>query len=392
MPRTLHRLSPRTVTTLTRPGVYADGGGLYLRVKSETSRSWIYVWHDQGRRRETGLGSPPAIGLARARGRAQEVREIIADGGDPVLNRRARRQIPTFGAAADAYIEARKSTVRSAKSVARWKRMLGANGYAAGLRSLAVDRISMADVYATLKPHWDQRPNSAGLLRGYIETVLDIAQVNGHRSGDNPAAWSGRLEHLLPARQRLTRGHHAAMPFNQVPAFMAKLADLSSIASRALEFTILTAVRTSETLLARWTEIDLEQSVWTIPSERMKAGKEHRVPLAPATKAILRGLPKDGEYVFPGNRAGRPLSNMAMQMVLRRMEMEVTVHGFRSSFRDWAGEATETSREVAEAALAHSVGDGVELAYRRGDAFNKRAKLMIEWAGYILPGTIQHGD
>ena len=385
MPRTLHRLSARTVTALARPGVYADGGGLYLRVKSETARSWIYVWHENGRRRETGLGTPPGVSLARARQRAHEVREVIADGGDPVLNRRARREIPTFGAMADAYIEARQGTVKSAKSVARWKRMLGAGGYSHSLRGVAVDRIAMADVYAVLKPHWENRPNSASLLRGYIENVLDFAQVSGHRAGDNPAVWSGRLEHLLPAPRRLTRGHHAAMPFEQVPAFVVQLAEQSTMAARALEFTILTAARTSETLLAQWEEIDFDKALWIIPATRMKAGKEHRVPLSPAAVGLLETLTIEGEYVFPGSREGRALSNMAMQMLLRRMGSKFTVHGFRSSFRDWAGETTDTPREVAEAALAHSLGDGVELAYRRGDALARRRLLMEQWASFILP-------
>lgn len=391
MPRTLNRLSARTVATVARPGVYADGGGLYLRVKSETARSWIYVWHDNGRRRETGLGTPPSISLARARQRAHEVREIIADGGDPVLQRRASRQIPTFGATADAYIEVRKGTVKSAKSVARWKRMLGAGGYADRLRGLPVDKVGIGDVVAVLKPHWETRPNSAGLLRGYIENVLDFAQVSGHRGGDNPAVWSGRLEHLLPAQQRLTRGHHAAMPFERVPEFMAKLAGLSNIAARALQFTILTAARTSETLEARWSEIDLEKALWVIPAARMKAGREHRVPLAPAAINLLRGLSAESEYVFPGQKNGRPLSGMAMQMLLRRSGLEVTVHGFRSSFRDWAGEADETPREIAEAALAHRVGDGVELAYRRRDALERRRPLMERWAAFILPTTWETG-
>lgn len=358
MSRTLHRLSARTVAALARPGVYADGGGLYLRVKSGTARSWIYVWHENGRRRETGLGTPLKVSLARARQRAQEVREVIADGGDPVLNRRALREIPTFGAVADAYIEARKGTVKSAKSVARWERMLGAGGYSDSLRSLTVDRIGMADVYAVLKPHWESRSNSASLLRGYIENVLDFAQVSGHRAGDNPAVWSGRLEHLLPAPQRLTRGHHAAMPFDQVPAFVVQLSEQSTTAARALEFTILTAARTSETLQAQWEEIDLDKALWIIPGTRMKAGKEHRVPLSPAAVGLLETLTIEGEYVFPGSRQGRTLSNMAMQMLLRRMGSKFTVHGFRSSFRDWAGETTDTPREVAEAALAHSLGDG----------------------------------
>ncbi len=291
------------------------------------------------------------------------------------------------GELADTFIEDRKGTVRSEKSIARWARAIGDGGYAQKLRPLRVDRVETEHVLAVLRSLWESHPSSAGLLRGYIETVLNIAKVSGHRSGDNPAAWKGHLEHILPARQRLSRGHHAALPFADVPSFLVKIRDNESMAARALEFTILTAARTSETLKAYWEEIDLSAQVWTIPASRMKAAKEHRVPLSGPALAILRAVRAGSSAtgpVFPGRR-GKPLSNMAMDMVLRRMDVGVTVHGFRSSFRDWAGEMTDTPREVAEAALAHTVGNSAELAYRRGDALAKRRVLMEAWGSYCRP-------
>lgn len=378
----MHRLSARAVACQKRPGIYADGAGLYLRVQGGNARSWVYIFSLERRRREMGLGAPPSVGLARAREKAQAARESVADGIDPIACRRSRRQTPTFGELADAFIEDRKGSVRSDKSIARWRRSIGEGGYANTLRALRVDRIQTDDVLGVLRPLWESHPSSAGLLRGYIETVLNIAKVSGHRSGDNPAAWTGHLEHILPARQRLSRGHHAAMPFAEVPAFLAQLNDNSSTAARALQFTVLSAARTSETLKADWSEIDLKNALWTIPAIRMKAAKEHRVPLSKAALAILEQLPSRRGPVFPGMKHRKPLSNMAMDMILRRMGIEVTVHGFRSSFRDWAGEMTNTPREVAEAALAHTVGNSAELAYRRGDALAKRRVLMEIWGIY----------
>lgn len=382
MTRPMHRLSARAVACQKRPGIYADGAGLYLRVQGGNARSWVYIFTLEGRRREMGLGAPPAIGLARAREKAQAARESVADGIDPIARRRTRLDTPTFGEMADAFIEDRKASVRSDKSIARWKRSIGEGGYADSLRASRVDRIQTDDVLGVLRPLWESHPSSAGLLRGYIESVLNIAKVSGHRSGDNPAAWAGHLEHILPARQRLSRGHHAAMDFVEVPSFLAQIKDNSSTAARALEFTILSAARTSETLKADWTEVDIENALWTIPAVRMKAGKEHRVPLSKPALAVLAQLPSRRGPVFPGMKYGKPLSNMAMDMILRRMGIEVTVHGFRSSFRDWAGEMTNTPREVAEAALAHTVGNSAELAYRRGDALAKRRILMDDWGTY----------
>jgi integrase len=256
------------------------------------------------------------------------------------------------------------------------------------LRAKRVDEVTTEDVLAVLRPLWSRTPETASRLRGRIERVLDAAKAKGLRTGENPARWRGHLDVLLPRRRRMTRGHHAALPFEQLPAFLERLRVRPAVAARALEFTILTAARTGETLGARWSEIDMASGVWTVPAERMKARTEHRVPLTPAALAILKevrpllGTANDG-LVFPGQKRGRPLSQMAMVMLMRRMEVaDYTVHGFRSTFRDWAGDATNFAREVVEAALAHTVGNAVERAYRRSDAFAKRQRLMEAWAGY----------
>lgn len=387
MPRSLNRLSARAVSTIKASGMHADGAGLYLRVRNNTARSWVFVWHDAGKRREIGLGAPPAVGLARARERAQAVREIVADGRDPMTERRSVRSIPTFGALADDFIRDRTASIRSDKSIARWERSIGAGGYAESLRGMRVDRITTEDVLAVLRPIWATKSPTATLLRGYIEAVLNLAKASGHRRGENPAAWTGHLSLILPKPQKLQRGHHAALPFAALPKFVTDLRGRDVPAARALELTILCATRTSETLSADWGEFDLDGALWTIPAARMKSGKEHRIPLAPRAVEILKEMGPSQGYVFKSRAAGRPLSGMSMEMLLRRMDVDVTVHGFRSTFRDWAGEKTDTPREVAEAALAHTIGNSAELAYRRGDALEKRRKLMKAWAEFC--GLVQ---
>jgi integrase len=258
------------------------------------------------------------------------------------------------------------------------------------LRSKRVDEIETGDVLEVLKPIWTEKPETASRLRGRIERVLDAAKAHGLRSGENPARWRGHLDHLLPKPAKASRGHHAALPYCEVPAFMRALRERDGIAARALEFAILTAARTGEVLGARWEEIDLTASTWTVPASRMKGGREHRVPLTERCLEILAELAgfRDSEFVCPGQRRGKPLSNMALEMVLRRMDAEnATVHGFRSSFRDWAGDKTKFSREVIEAALAHVIGDKAEQAYRRGDALEKRRELMDAWAVFVADGV-----
>ncbi|MFC1456390.1 tyrosine-type recombinase/integrase [Microvirga arabica] len=384
MSKQLHKLSAREVATLTKPGRHSDGGGLYLNVTASGARSWVFMWKLAGKRREMGLGSLRDVPLAKARQRAAVAREMLVDGLDP-LAARDRPKAMTFGEAADALIENMSGSWRNEKHRAQWKMTLTV--YCEPLRSKPVAEIGTEDVLKVLQPLWTAKPETASRLRGRIERVLDFARARGQRSGENPARWRGHLDALLPKRARLTRGHHAALPFDEVPAFMASLREREGIAPRALEFAILTAARSGEALGAKWEEFDLDARVWTVPATRMKASRVHRVPLSERAVEILRQMAQAqlSEFVFPGLKRNRSLSGMALEMVLRRMKVDVTVHGFRSAFRDWAGERTHFPREIAEAALAHLVGDAVERAYRRGDALEKRRKLMEAWARFLEP-------
>lgn len=382
------RLSARTVAT-AGPGKHADGDGLYLSVTKDGSgerRRWLLYFTWGGRRREMGLGSAREVSLAKAREAAEAARAMVRAGIDPIAERnREPVRKPTFGEAADAYLAAMKPQFRNEKHVAQWEMTL--THYAAPIRAKLVSEIGTEDVLDVLKPLWATRPETASRLRGRIERVLDAATAQGHRTGDNPARWRGHLATLLPRRGVLTRGHHAAMPFPQVPEFFRRLSQSEAIAARALEFTILTATRSGEVRGAVWSEIDMENRQWVVPAHRMKAGREHRIPLSSPAVAILQGVSlladRPGNFVFPGQRPGRPLSVMAMDMLLRRTGSDVTVHGFRSAFRDWCGETTDFPREIAEAALAHVVGDKTERAYRRGDALEKRRRLMEAWARFL---------
>lgn len=385
----LNKLSARGVASIVKPGRHGDGGGLYLVVDKSGAKRWVFLYRRDDKLREMGLGGIKSVTLARARELASEARTNLQAGIDPIAakNSSAPVAVPTFGDEADAFIAAMAPQFRNAKHLDQWKMTL--KKYAAPLRPKRVDEISTIDVLEVLKPIWLTKPETAGRLRGRIERVLDAASAKGHRTGQNPALWRGHLANLLPKRKKLSRGHHAAMAYEDVPAFVADLRERDAMAARALEFTILTAARTGETFGATWREIDLKAAVWVIPAERMKAGREHRVPLTPRAVEILTELAglKAGRdaFVFPGRKEGRPLSVMAMDMLMRRMKVDFTVHGFRSSFRDWAGEETTFPREVAEAALAHVVGDETERAYRRGDALEKRRKLMAAWANYCEP-------
>ncbi|MGA7329394.1 MAG: integrase arm-type DNA-binding domain-containing protein [Rhodomicrobium sp.] len=385
----MHKLSARAAAT-AKPGRHGDGGGLYLIVSSTGARKWVFRFSFAGKVTEMGLGSANVISLGEAREKASKARRTLAEGKNPIENRRKDRALnarrPTFGQIADALIEAKSPEWRNPKHRAQWKMTL--QNYAAPLRSRPVDQIDTADVLAVLKPHWLEKPETASRLRGRIEAVLDAAKAQGYRSGENPAAWRGHLSHLLPKRLKLTRGHHPAMAYQDLPEFMGRLREHESVAALALEFCILTAARSGEVLGARWPEIDFEAQIWTVPAGRTKAARRHRIPLPGRALVILRRLYESAvsEFVFPGLRAGQPLSGMAMEMVLRRMKLDgVTVHGFRSAFRDWAGNETHFPREIAEAALAHVVGDKAEQAYRRADALEKRRELMTSWAVYCEP-------
>jgi integrase len=339
------------------------------------------MWKTGNKRREMGLGSIRDVPLAKARQRAADARQKLADRKDPLASRDRPRAM-TFGEAADALIESMSPSWRSKKHHKQWSTSL--SGYCADLRNMPVAAVRTDDVIGVLKPIWGAKSETASRLRGRIERVLDFARARGQRSGENPARWRGHLDALLPRPAKLTRGHHKAMSFEDVPKFLEVLRCRGGVTALALEFVVLTAGRSNEVLGARWDEFDLSKRVWIVPAARMKAGREHRVPLSPAALAILDYLKevRDGDFAFPGRRRGRPLSPMALVMVLRRMKVDATVHGFRSAFRDWVGERTSFPRELAEAALAHLVGDAVERAYRRGDALEKRRELMEVWAMY----------
>lgn len=380
--RSLNKLSATQAAKLKTPGRHSDGGGLYLFIDPHGRRRWIFMYARGGKRTELGLGGGRDLSLANARIEAGKLREILATGGDPSATRAKDDRVPTFGECADGYVEAMKPSWRNAKHAAQWTMTL--TTYAKLLRGKPVNAIETQDVLDVLQGLWKRTPETAERLRGRIENVLDAAKAKGQRTGENPARWRGHLDQLLPKRQRLSRGHHAAMPYDAMSDFMADLRGRSAVAARALEFTILTAARSGEVLGAEWQEIDLEKKVWAIPPARMKAAREHRVPLSPRAMEIVAAMRQLGTdcFVFPGSKPKKPLSSMAMAMLLRRMKAEITVHGFRSTFRDWASETTGFPHEVCEMALAHTIGNKAEAAYRRGDLFDKRRKLMEAWAGY----------
>lgn len=396
MARARNKLTALKVKNLTESGRHSDGGSLYLSLdSSETGarRRWLYLFTWQGKRREMGLGGYPEVSLAAARMARDTAEQGVRAGIDPIETREVAKRPdagkPTFGQMADDYIKAHEAEWRNEKHTAQWKTTLAV--HAAPLRSRPVDEIDTEAVLSVLQSIWKDTPETASRLRGRIENVIDAARARGFIPANeaNPARWRGHLDKLLPKRQKLTRGHHAAMDYADVPAFIGQLRERDAMAALCLEYTILTASRSGEALGAQWAEIDLDKKLWTVPANRMKAAKEHRVPLSGQALAILEELAKAkrGDFVFAGQQATKPLSGMAMEMVLRRMKVEdVTVHGFRSAFRDWAGEETSFQREVAEAALAHTIGDKAEQAYRRGDALEKRRALMDAWANYCEPG------
>lgn len=372
MARETKKLNARTVATVSEPGRYGDGAGLDLLVDKGGSKRWIFLFRWQGKLKEMGLGGLNSVSLALAREHAASAREQVAQKINPIASRRlAGAGTPNFGEFTDELLTSLSPQWRNEKHRAQWKMTL--TRYAADLRPKQLDQITTDDVIAILRPLWSTKAETASRLRARVERVLDAAKAKGFRAGENPARWRGHLDQLLPKRQKLARGHHAALPYPDLPAFLVALRSRRALAALALEFTVLTAARSGETLGAQWDEVDLERKIWTIPPERMKAGREHRVPLSSGAIRILEMVAgaKVGRYVFPGNVRDRPLSVMAMEMVLRRMQVPVTVHGFRSTFRDWAGEETHFAREIAEAALAHAVGDQTERAYRRGDALEK---------------------
>ena len=381
MARITNSLSDTRVKSLSVPGRYADGNGLYLYVKPSGARSWVYRWKEQGKRRELGLGGYPTVSLARARQRAKDARESLLDGSDPILEKK-RASEPLFQDCVTEFLEARETEWRNEKHRAQWRMTL--TKYAKPIARKRVSKVGTEDILRVLKPIWTEKHETASRLRGRIERVLDYAEAHGWRSGDNPARWRGHLKDVLPARQKLTRGHHSAIDYKDLPAFMKALRANESVSARALEFLILTASRTGEVIGAEHGEIDTVEMIWTVPAERMKAGREHRVPLVDRASEIAQQFAGVSDYLFPGGRRGRPLSNMAMAKVLLNLHRsDITVHGFRSAFRDWVGDSTKFPREIAEQALAHRVGNATEQAYRRRDALERRRELMEAWAGYL---------
>ncbi|UGX89855.1 tyrosine-type recombinase/integrase (plasmid) [Bradyrhizobium barranii subsp. barranii] len=392
MTRVFDRLSPTTVKAKDlAPGRYPDGGNLYLNVGREGQRRWTFLYKDRATRRprEMGLGSAGKAGvsLADARRKAAAARALLADGIDPLTDKRSRRAAVSepFGTYADRYIKnVVEKEAKNGKHVGQWRMTL--EEYAKTLRSKPLDQISTEDVLACLRPIWDSKRETASRLRGRIARILDAAKVDKLRSGDNPAAWAGHLDNLLP-KNREKAANHKAIPYPKLPAFMADLRKRNSISASALEFTVLCVARTGETIGARWQEYDPDRKLWVVPSSRMKEKKEHRVPLSDRAIEILESLrtvnTKSTDFLFPGSKRGKPLSNMAMLELVRGMYEGVTVHGFRSGFSDWCGETTSYDAETREFCLAHVVGDKAEAAYRRGDALEKRRAALRDWAEYL---------
>jgi integrase len=408
------KLSALQVAREKRPGMHGDGGGLYLHVGKTGTKSWLFrFWVPErdpltgelvvdattgkrrGRVREMGLGSCITVSLQEARERALECRKLRAKDIDPIEAREAakreaaleRAKSLKFKDAAAAYMAAHRIAWKNDKHAAQWPATLTKYAYPI-IGDLPLQLIDTTLLMQVIEPIWSEKPETANRLRGRIETVLDWATVRGYRQGHNPARWRGHLDKLLPARSKVRKTrHHSALPYAELPAFLAKLRAQDGVAAQALEFTILTAARTSEIIGAKHSEIDTKDKVWMVPADRMKARRDHRVPLTDRALEILESIDREGEdknaFLFPGRSPGAPLSNMAMLKLLQRMGRgDLTVHGFRSTFRDWAAEKTSFANEVIEMALAHSIGDKVEAAYRRGDLFEKRKKLMDAWAEY----------
>ena len=398
----IHRLTPLSVERQKKPGRYSDGNGLYLYVAPRGSKSWLFMWSrvietptaDTGensiksgkksKRYEMGLGGFPGLSLAAARKKAQECQELLADGVNPI-DERKRNVVKSFGDVADEYIERTKAQWTNDKHEYQWRQSV--ENYCKPIRGLSVRDIGTEAVLSVLTPIWADKRETATRVRSRIERIIDYSIAKGWRVDANPARWRGHLKNILPGEARQETRHLASMHYDHVPDFVSQLQVREELAARALELTILTAARSGEILKARWDEFDLDNALWVVPAERMKLRRQHRVPLSDRAVELLKGLLETltSDFVFPGNKRGKPLSNMAMSMLLRRMgEEEITAHGFRSSFRDWAGDCTSFPREIAEAALAHKIGDSTEQAYRRSDALEKRRKLMQAWSDYCL--------
>jgi integrase len=412
----MHKLSARRVETIKAPGWHGDGGGLWLRIDNSGSRKWVFAWERSKRRREMGLGAASEITLATARELAAEARALLAQGHDPIEERRAKEleqeapaatddavdEIPgalTFGQFADTYIDAHEDGWKNPKHRQQWRNTI--KMHARSLLAIPVNVITVDDVVAVLRPIWRSTPETAGRLRGRIENILDAAKASKHIASpwENPARWRGNLIHLLPRPKKKSQvRHHPAMPFEDLPNFIVRLRQRPALAARALEFTILCATRTNETLRMTWSEINFDDAVWNVVADRMKMGVEHRIPLPARAIEILREIAKGSNcdpsaFVFEGQKMGKSLSQMSMTMVLRRMKLgHYTVHGMRSAFRDYMGDMTNHPESIVEQALAHQIGDETTRAYRRGDAFLKRRALMKDWENYLDSTSVKTKD
>ena len=398
------RLTAAALRGLVKPGAYSDGEGLYLRVRGPDARAWAFRYKQAGKQHWQGLGAFPAVSLAEAREAAASARKALAGGTDPLAGKRAAEaqraaaRARTFASVAEQWLDAHAGEYRNPKHRAQVRSTLETLAYPT-LGEMPVADITTGDVLKALRPVWQRTPETASRLRGRIEAVLSYAKALRWRDGANPAAWRDNLDHLLPAVGRIApTEHHAALAWQDMPGFWQALAERPGIGAAALRFTILTAARSGETRGATWGEIDIDGATWTVPAARMKAHREHRVPLSADALAILaamrplRDAPGPAALVFPGMKRGVPLSDQTLTAALRRMGRgDLTAHGFRSTFRDWCGEATAYPREVAEAALAHALRDKVEAAYRRGDALDKRRRLMAEWATFCAQGEAAEG-
>ncbi|PRA55515.1 integrase [Ochrobactrum sp. MYb68] len=379
-----NKLSETRIRTLIKPGVYSDGDGLYLRVFKGGSKSWIFIYKRQGKRTELGLGGygqgTAPVSLSLAREKAEAIRQRLARGEELDSKK-------TFLDVMDDVLDVKQASFRNEKHKAQWSMTL--NKYAEPLHKMSIADITRDDVLAVLKPIWTTIPETADRTRQRIAAVIDHAKARGLFVGDNPADWRGGLKELLPARQKLTRGHHAAVGYKALPDVISTLRQAVSVSARAVEFVALTAARSNEARSMMWDEIDFEEKLWTVPAARMKAAKEHEVPLSARAIEILQTQRQcaTSELVFEGEKAGKPISDTAMVKVFRSSGAgDATLHGLRSSFRDWAGDETTYPRDVAEAALAHVVRDKTEAAYRRGSALAKRREMMQEWAEYLAKG------
>ena len=394
MPRKAAELSPLSISRLKEPGLWAVGGvaGLYLHVNDRGARSWILRVVVGDKRRDMGLGGYPDIGVADARQKAREARLKIEQGIDPILLRKqAKSELmalqatdKTFEQAAGEYIKIHADSWSNDKHRKQWERTLAAYAFPV-VGKLSLRHIRQEHILKILEPIWTTKTETATRVRGRIESILDWAKVKGLRTGENPAAWKGHLDHMLPAPTRLKNVEHlAAVPVREMPDFMVKLRQASGTAAQALEFLILTAARSGEVRGITWQEVSLEDALWIVPAERMKMKKEHRVPLSDRAMSILKSQPRIDEnpLVFPAPR-GSQMSDATMSAVLKRMGVDATVHGFRSSFRDWCGDYTNYPRDLAEQCLAHGADDPVEAAYRRGDALERRREIMNEWSKFV---------